>query len=76
MKVSRMISMGTLLGLGLLSLLFAIWSGLLWTCAMEKTHAISRYKAIIAATIVVLLYMSPVLINILALAHIAGLPAP
>lgn len=71
-EISRIISIGALMGLGLLSLLFLIWSGWLWACAMEKTHFITHYKAIIAATIVVLLFLSPVLINILALVHITG----
>jgi hypothetical protein len=39
---------------------------------MEKTHAIPHRKAIAAASIMVLLYMSPVLLNILALSSPAG----
>jgi hypothetical protein len=61
-----------IIGLGLLSVLFTIWSGYLWTYAMEKTHAIPHGRAMAAASIVVLLYMSPVLLNILALSSPAG----
>lgn len=63
---------GVVIGLGLLSVLFVIWSGCLWTSAMEKTHTLPRGRALAAAAIVVLLYMSPVLLNILALSSPAG----
>jgi len=56
---------GVVIGLGLLSVLFIVWGGYLWTHAIETTHAIPRNRAMVAAAIVVLLYMSPVLINIL-----------
>ena len=66
------IGTGVVIGLGLLSVLFTVWSGYLWMYAMEKTHAIPHGRAMAAASIMVLLYMSPVLLNILALLSPAG----
>jgi hypothetical protein len=63
---------GVVIGLGLLSVLFVIWSGYLWMHAMEQTHAIPHGRAMAAAAIAVLWYMSPVLLNIIAISSPAG----
>jgi len=70
MEIPKMIGTVAIVGLGLLSVLFVIWSGCLWTYAMEKTHAIPHGKAMAAASVVVLLYMSLMLINILATVYL------
>ena len=41
----------------ILMLLFIFWSGWLWANAMKKTHAISYLRAVIAASVVVVLYI-------------------
>lgn len=70
--IPSMIRTGAIIGLGGISVFFVIWSGWLWTVAMEKTHILSRGKATVAAVIVVLLYMSPVILNIIALLYFTG----
>ena len=49
--------------LDLLTIIFILWSGYLWTYAMERTHEIEHDKAIASAAIVVLLYLAYHVIN-------------
>lgn len=51
------------LGAGLILGLF--WSAALWTVAMEKTHDLSRFKAIAGPAIIVLFSLLPLLLIIL-----------
>lgn len=46
-----------MLGLFVMTMACIVWSGYLWKSAMEITHGISRKRAIIAASIVVVLSM-------------------
>ena len=49
--------------LDLLTIIFILWSGYLWTYAMEKAHEIEHDEAIASAAIVVLLYLAYHVIN-------------
>jgi len=71
---SFMLLTDVLLVLGIISFLLIFWSGWLWTVAMEKTHFLSRGKAMVGAAIVVLLYLSPVVLNIFAHFRANGFP--
>jgi len=63
-KIPQMIGAGIIVVLDLCTILFVLWSGYLWTYAMEKTHMITHGKAIAAASIAVLLYLGYNLINL------------
>jgi hypothetical protein len=58
--------------IGFFAVFFVVWSGWLWMVAMEKTHALSRNKAAVASTIIVLLYMSPVILNAIEIGYLTG----
>ncbi|MGA2105168.1 MAG: Yip1 family protein [Methanoregula sp.] len=60
--------LGVMWGVNLLSLLFIFWAGYLWACAMEKTQAISYGKSLVAALIMVLIYLGYHLIVLLGMA--------
>jgi hypothetical protein len=57
---------GVIIGFGIISIFSLFWSGCLWSVAMEKTYALSRGKALFGAALVVLLYLSPLILNIIA----------
>jgi hypothetical protein len=71
---SSMLLTEVLLVVGIISFLSIFWSGWLWTVAMEKTHTLSRGKAMVGAAFVVLLYLSPVVLNIFAHFRANGFP--
>ena len=71
---SFMLLTEVLLVAGIISFIFIFWSGWLWTVAMEKTHGLSRGKAMVGAALVVLLYLSPVFLNIFAHFRANGFP--
>jgi len=52
-----------ILGAGLILGLF--WSGALWTVAMEKTHSLSRLKAMAGPALIVLFSLLPLILVIL-----------
>jgi len=52
-----------ILGAGLILCLF--WSGALWTVAMEKTHSLSRLKAMAGPALIVLFSLLPLILVIL-----------
>ena len=56
--------------LDLLTVVFILWSGYLWTYAMEWTHELDHDKAIASAAIVVLLYLGFHLINMLGIVNL------
>jgi len=72
---SSMLLTEVLLVVGIISFLSIFWSGWLWAVAMEKTHTLSRGKAMVGAAFVVLLYLSPVVLNIFAHFRANGFPA-
>jgi hypothetical protein len=74
MGTSFMLLTKFLLVLGILSFFSLFWSGWLWTVAMEKTHTLSRGKAMVGAALVVLLYLSTVILNIFAHFRANGFP--
>ena len=43
-KIPQMIGIGIILVIDLFTILFILWSGYLWTYAMEKTHSIAHRK--------------------------------
>ena len=57
-----------LFGFNILSLLFIIWTGYLWAAAMEKTHAITRSRSLVAASVTVLIYLAYHLIVLFVMA--------
>src|SRR5208337_2343605 len=57
-----------LFGFNILSLLFIIWTGYLWAAAMEKTHAITRSRSLVAASVTVLIYLAYHLVVLFAMA--------
>jgi len=63
---SSMIVFGIITVLVIISFLSIFWSGWLWSVAMEKTLALSQGKAMAGTALVLLLYQSPVLLNIFA----------
>jgi hypothetical protein len=71
---SSMLLTEVLLVVGIISFLSIFWSGWLWAVAMEKTHTLSRGKAMVGAAFVVLLYLSPVVLNIFADFRANGFP--
>ncbi len=73
MEIPHPVTTGILLVFVTLVFAFVIWSGWLWAYAMEKTHAISHGRAIVAATIVVVLYLGLTAINILAALWLMGI---
>jgi len=66
---------GAISVLVIISFLSIFWSGWIWSVAMEKTHALSRGRAMIGAALVLLLYQSVVLLNIFAHFLANGFPA-
>lgn len=52
------------LGLGVVWVVFVLWSGWLWSVAIRKTHSLSARQAFIPATFAVMVYLCPVLLNI------------
>jgi hypothetical protein len=56
--------------LDLLTILFILWSGYLWTYAMERTHAIEHEKAIASAAITVIAFFVYLVITILGIVQI------
>jgi hypothetical protein len=68
--IPQMIGSGIILILDLCTIIFVLWSGYLWTSAMEKTHTISHGKAVVAASITVLLFLSYDVINKLGLLNL------
>jgi hypothetical protein len=71
---SSMILFGIITVLVIISFFSIFWSGWLWSVAMEKTFALSRGKAMVGAALVLLLYQSPVLLNIFAHFQANGFP--
>ena len=67
-KIPGTFDLGVMWGFNLISLLFILWAGYLWACAMEKTHAISYGKSLVAALIMVLIYLGYHLIVLLGMA--------
>jgi hypothetical protein len=51
------IGLSVILGTVILSLILTLWSGYLWMYAVEKTHAISHGKAMVAAGFVTFFYI-------------------
>jgi hypothetical protein len=74
MGTSFMLLTKFLLVLGIISFFSIFWCGWLWTVAMEKTHSLSPGKAMVGAAFVVLLYLSPVVLNIFAHFRANGFP--
>jgi|SRR5208283_37332 len=69
-KIPQMIGVGIILVIDLFTILFILWSGYLWTHAMEKTHSITHNKAIAAASIAVLLFLGYDLITKLGILNL------
>jgi hypothetical protein len=74
-STSSAIPTGVIIVVGIIPILSIFWSGWLWSVAMEKTHALSRGRAMAGAALVVLLYLSPLILNIIADIHANGYPA-
>jgi len=55
---------------GLIATLCIVWSGWLWTVAMERTHTLSRNKAATAAAITAFLYMCPMILRFVVLLYV------
>ena len=55
--IPQMIGFGIVLVFDLVTILFVLWSGYLWTYAMEKTHTIAHGNAVAAASIAAVLYL-------------------
>jgi hypothetical protein len=69
-NIPQMLGQGIIVILDLLTILFILWSGYLWTYAMEWTHELDHDKAIASAAIVVLLYLGFHLINMLGIVNL------
>jgi hypothetical protein len=69
-KIPQIIGFGIVIVFDLVTLLFVLWSGYLWTYAMEKTHTITHGKAVATASIAVLLFLSYDVINNLGLVNL------
>jgi hypothetical protein len=69
-NMPQMLGYGIVIILDLLTVVFILWSGYLWTYAMERTHEIEHEKAIASAAIVVLLYLAYHLINTLGITNL------
>jgi hypothetical protein len=69
-KIPQMIGSGIILVLDLCTILFVLWSGYLWTYAMEKTHTIPQGKAVAAASIAVLLFLGYSLVTNLGILYL------
>ena len=68
---SSMVLDSIILVLAIIPLLSLLWAGWLWTVAMEKTHMISRVRAMAGPGLVVLLYLAPLVLNIIQLWYVA-----
>ncbi len=68
--IPQVIGSGIILVLDLFTILFVLWGGYLWIYAMEKTHTIAHNKAIVAASIAVLLFLGYSLITNLGILNL------
>ena len=57
LALSPDIALSVIIGTIILSLILVLWSGYLWILAVEKIHAISRGKAMVAAGFVTFFYI-------------------
>ena len=69
-NMPQILGTGIVIILDLLTVVFILWSGYLWTYAMEWTHKIAHEKAIASAVIVVLLYLGYHLIHTLGIVNL------
>jgi hypothetical protein len=75
-STSSAIPTGVIIVFGIILILSLFWSGWLWAVAMEKTYALSRGKSMFGAALVILLCLSPLILNIIADFSASGFPNP
>jgi hypothetical protein len=69
-NIPQWIGFGIVFVFDLLTVVFILWSGYLWTYAMEWTHKIEHDKAIASAAIVVLLFLAYHVITVLGIVNL------